>query len=247
MASETPPIAKRGVAIPTSKRRLPESAEKIIRELIERLYLPYQKHRPSLSTFHCFVAQACIAQNLQVPSRSTLARRIAAFNSVKGPRILEEHVAYLTLDGIAEVPSKVSMPVERVDVPDVVTPRPASLMDCLSIIRRKLTRADFVTRTSHYYADTLRPWIAQRVDVPDVVTPRPASLMDCLPIIRRKLTRAGFVIRTSFYYADILRPWIAQRDRLPAFLIRYNPRDTSRIWVLEPGGQYYLEIPYSPK
>ncbi|WP_205253171.1 Mu transposase C-terminal domain-containing protein, partial [Escherichia coli] len=46
------------------------------------------------------------------------------------------------------------------------------------------------------------------------------------------------------YYADALKPWIARRDRLPAFLIRRDPRDISRIWVLEPEGQHYLEIPY---
>jgi len=31
---------------------------------------------------------------------------------------------------------------------------------------------------------------------------------------------------------------------LPAFLIRRDPRDISRIWVLEPEGQHYLEIHY---
>ena len=37
---------------------------------------------------------------------------------------------------------------------------------------------------------------------------------------------------------------IARRERWPAFLIRRDPRDISRIWVLEPEGQHYLEIPY---
>ena len=54
----------------------------------------------------------------------------------------------------------------------------------------------------------------------------------------------GFVIDHIHYYADALKPWIARRDRLPAFLIRRDPRDISRIWVLEPEGQHYLEIPY---
>lgn len=31
---------------------------------------------------------------------------------------------------------------------------------------------------------------------------------------------------------------------MPVFLIRRDPRDISRIWVLEPEGQHYLEIPY---
>ena len=62
-------------------------------------------------------------------------------------------------------------------------------------------------------------------------------MVDFLPIIRRTLTRTGFVIDHIHYYADALKPWIARRDRLPAFLIRRDPRDISRIWVLEPEGQ----------
>lgn len=83
-----------------------------------------------------------------------------------------------------------------------------------------------------------------RAGVPAVVTRATAFLVDFLPIIRRTLTRTGFVIDHIHYYADALKPWIARRDRLPAFLIRRDPRDISRIWVLEPEGQHYLEIPY---
>ena len=83
-----------------------------------------------------------------------------------------------------------------------------------------------------------------RVGVPAVVTRATAFLVDFLPILRRTLTRTGFVIDHIHYYADALKPWIARRDRLPAFLIRRDPRDISRIWVLEPEGQHYLEIPY---
>lgn len=83
-----------------------------------------------------------------------------------------------------------------------------------------------------------------RVGVPAVVTRPTAFLVDFLPVIRRILTRTGFVIDHIHYYADALKPWIARRDRLPTFLIRRDPRDISRIWVLEPEGQHYLEIPY---
>ncbi|HDS7810655.1 TPA: transposase [Enterobacter hormaechei subsp. steigerwaltii] len=83
-----------------------------------------------------------------------------------------------------------------------------------------------------------------RTGVPTVITRTTAFLVDFLPIIRRTLTRTGFVIDHIHYYADALKPWIARRDRLPAFLIRRDPRDISRIWVLEPEGQHYLEIPY---
>ncbi|WP_319586493.1 Mu transposase C-terminal domain-containing protein [uncultured Desulfobulbus sp.] len=82
------------------------------------------------------------------------------------------------------------------------------------------------------------------VGVPPVVTRATAFLVDFLPVIRRKLTRTGFVIDHIHYYADALKPWIARRLRLPVFLIRRDPRDISRIWVLEPEGHHYLEVPY---
>ena len=83
-----------------------------------------------------------------------------------------------------------------------------------------------------------------RVGVPAVVTRATSFLVDFLPILRRTLTRTGFVIDHIHYYADALKPWIARRERWPSFLIRRDPRDISRIWVLEPEGQHYLEIPY---
>jgi putative transposase len=83
-----------------------------------------------------------------------------------------------------------------------------------------------------------------RVGVPAVVTSATAFLVDFLPIIRRTLTRTGFVIDHIHYYADALKPWIVRRERWPSFLIRRDPRDISRIWVLEPEEQHYLEIPY---
>ena len=83
-----------------------------------------------------------------------------------------------------------------------------------------------------------------RSGTPAIVTHATAFLVDFLPVIRRTLTRTGFVIDHIHYYADALKPWIARRDSLPAFLIRRDPRDISRIWVLEPEGQHYLEIPY---
>ena len=84
----------------------------------------------------------------------------------------------------------------------------------------------------------------ERVGVPAVVTRPTAFLVDFLPVIRRTLTRTGFVIDHIHYYADALKPWIARRERLPAFLIRRDPRDISRIWELKPEGQHYLEIHY---
>ena len=46
------------------------------------------------------------------------------------------------------------------------------------------------------------------------------------------------------YYCDALKPWIARRERLGRFVLRRDPRDISRIWVLDPDGGAYLEVPY---
>ena len=83
-----------------------------------------------------------------------------------------------------------------------------------------------------------------RCGSPPVVTHATAFLVDFLPILRRTLTRTGFVVDHIQYFADALKPWIARRDRSSPFLIRRDPRDISRVWVLEPDGQCYLEIPY---
>lgn len=78
-----------------------------------------------------------------------------------------------------------------------------------------------------------------------VTTANPtAFLVDFLPVFRRKLTRTGFVIDHVHYFANALKPWIARRDHLERFLIRRDPRDISRIWVLDPEGAGYLEVPY---
>jgi hypothetical protein len=63
-------------------------------------------------------------------------------------------------------------------------------------------------------------------------------------VTRRTLTRTGFVIDHVQYYSDALKPWIARREELDRFVLRRDPRDISRIWVLDPDGGAYLEVPY---
>ena len=78
-------------------------------------------------------------------------------------------------------------------------------------------------------------------DVPD----KQSFLIDFLPVIRRNITRTGFVIDHISYYGDALKPLIASRDRAPSkFVIRRDPRDLSRVWVLDPDSKLYFEIPY---
>jgi putative transposase len=69
-------------------------------------------------------------------------------------------------------------------------------------------------------------------------------LVDFLPVVHRTLTRAGFIIDHVRYFANVLKPWISRRDELDPFTIRRDPRDISRIWVLEPEGRHYVEVPY---
>lgn len=76
------------------------------------------------------------------------------------------------------------------------------------------------------------------------VTNETAFLVDFLPVIRRTLTRTGFLIDHVHYFSDALKPWIARREHLDRFVIRRDPRDISRIWVLDPDGTSYIEVPY---
>nr|WP_197059479.1 Mu transposase C-terminal domain-containing protein [Cryobacterium sp. MLB-32] len=79
---------------------------------------------------------------------------------------------------------------------------------------------------------------------PAVASNPTAFLIDFLPVVRRTLTRTGFVIDHVHYFANALKPWISRRDTLDPFLIRRDPRDLSRIWVLDPDGHLYVEVPY---
>lgn len=79
---------------------------------------------------------------------------------------------------------------------------------------------------------------------PLTVTNANAFLIDFLPVIKRTIQRIGFVIDRISYYANVLKPWIARRKCLDSFIIRRDPRNLSRVWVLDPETNHYLEIPY---
>lgn len=61
-------------------------------------------------------------------------------------------------------------------------------------------------------------------------------LIDFLPIERRQVTREGVRLFNVHYWSDALRPLIDNPQR---FLLRYDPRDISRIWLLSTDGEYY--------
>jgi putative transposase len=75
------------------------------------------------------------------------------------------------------------------------------------------------------------------------VTPR-TFLIDFLPVVRRSLQRDGITIDHITYYSNALRPWIQLRNQPAPLLIRRDPRDLSRIFVLDAENNVYLEVPY---
>lgn len=68
--------------------------------------------------------------------------------------------------------------------------------------------------------------------------------IDFLPVVRRSLQRDGITIDHITYYSNSLRPWIQLRDQPKTLLIRRDPRDLSRIFVLDRENNLYLEVPY---
>lgn len=69
-------------------------------------------------------------------------------------------------------------------------------------------------------------------------------LIDFLPVFRRLLRRDGITIDHITYYNNELRSWIQTRDRKNLILLRRDPRDLSRIFVLDEANNRYIEVSY---
>ena len=96
----------------------------------------------------------------------------------------------------------------------------------------------------HYKAAILgSPEAPGRGYPPKIRDPR-AFLIDFLPVVRRSLQRFGFMLDHIPYYSPALRPLLGKQEQRTTFLIRRDPRDLSRIYVLDPESQQYLEVPY---
>src|SRR5262249_21659471 len=53
---------------------------------------------------------------------------------------------------------------------------------------------------------------------------------------RRRVRRDGVALHSIGYWADVLSTWIGHPEPM---MIRYDPRDLSRIYLLGPDGTYY--------
>lgn len=100
------------------KGRLPESVERIIRELLQKRFLTKQKRR--LAAFHREVAQVCKAQKLRVPARNTVALRITGLDPLKAIRRREGQDASRSLQGVGGEPPAVTTPLEQVQIDHTV-------------------------------------------------------------------------------------------------------------------------------
>jgi putative transposase len=65
-------------------------------------------------------------------------------------------------------------------------------------------------------------------------------LIDFLPIERRLIRREGISLHSLSYWSDLLRVWVGMPEKM---VVRYDPRNLSRIYLLGPDGRYY-DIPY---
>jgi putative transposase len=65
-------------------------------------------------------------------------------------------------------------------------------------------------------------------------------LIDFLPIERRLIRREGISLHSVSYWSDVLRAWIGVSEKM---IVRYDPRNLSRIYLLGRDGRYY-DIPY---
>jgi len=61
-------------------------------------------------------------------------------------------------------------------------------------------------------------------------------LIDFLPIERRLVTREGVSLHSLHYWSDVLAMWVGRPQKM---VVRYDPRDLSRIYLLAPDGHYY--------
>lgn len=73
--------------------------------------------------------------------------------------------------------------------------------------------------------------------------------LDFLPFIERTVQHHGIRINKINYYHDILKAWVGAKDsvnnkRKRTFIVRYDPRDISKIFFFDPELERYFEIPY---
>lgn len=68
-------------------------------------------------------------------------------------------------------------------------------------------------------------------------------LIDFLPFERRAVTKEGVLLNHIHYWSDAIRPLLNDGAR---YIVRYDPRDLSRVWLLSKSG-VYCDLPYKSR
>ena len=71
---------------------------------------------------------------------------------------------------------------------------------------------------------------------PTAITDPRRFMIDFLPIERRLIRREGVELNCIHYRNDVLSTWVGEREKM---IVRYDPRDLSRTFLLAPDDQYY--------
>ncbi|MDO8990052.1 MAG: Mu transposase C-terminal domain-containing protein [Sideroxyarcus sp.] len=87
------------------------------------------------------------------------------------------------------------------------------------------------------------------VGLPSRITDETKFKLDFLPFEMRTIQEYGVVIEDIYYYHPALQPWMHAIDpddikRKRKFICRYDPRDLSTIYFLDPDTKEYAAIPY---
>jgi putative transposase len=87
--------------------------------------------------------------------------------------------------------------------------------------------------------------------LPDRLLDEARLRLDFMPYAERTVQPHGSTIDEIHYYDDMLRPWISatgpsdgRGKRKRKFIIRREPRDSSRVYCYDPELKQYFEIPY---
>lgn len=97
---------------------MPGSVERNTRELLQKRF--FFKQKRSLAAFLREVARACKLQKLRVPSRNTVALRIAGLDPLRTARLRGSKDASRDLQGAGGEPPAVVAPLEQVQIDHAV-------------------------------------------------------------------------------------------------------------------------------
>lgn len=87
------------------------------------------------------------------------------------------------------------------------------------------------------------------IGIPSPVSAPHRLKLDFLPFEFRTVQDYGIRFNNIFYNSDVLGCWVnatesSRTKRKREFLIRYDPRDMSRVWFFDPQLEEYFEVPY---